>query len=225
MAGHTSYEYASFILKSIPDLFRIESVKRLFDITEDPGDDPDKTAARDKAVMEAIWDIRDSVSEKDGTKSLIEAKYDDMEQTDGYIKGKKGKLPFNVDGIVWNTLLEEKGIEPPSASRGGMKYANAFDHALTYFITRGWGLSRKYITPSLARSLAKDKNGWEFNCVINPQDFSIWLSVVEALHNEDVIPDKPWEDIVELLPQSEGEEIDSSAIRKVMYEAMDGAMK
>lgn len=168
----SSIEYAKFVINNIPCLKDIDSVQALLEI-KDPGNDEALIQERDQTVMQAIWDIRSSKLE--GIRKLLSCRYELLPKTRAYLEWFGSNpdtrdAPFDYDGLKWNdTYLN-------------MWYYNAFDHAITYHITRGWGLSAAFDS--------YQHKGWNYSedYSFRPVDCSVWLATVEALSLQQAIP-------------------------------------
>lgn len=178
MPNHTSIEYAKFVITKLLCLGEIASVSELLKFGK-PETDGDRKRL-DKAVMQAIWDIRNASVDSNLGK-LLNRDYEYLHKTKTYLDSRKHP-PFDFDGLVWNTKVrgQSEGCSSPVI---GMFYSNAFDHAITYHITRGWGLSEEFVHRTTG-------NGWSYNNGRKGTDPSIWLSSIEALSSK-VLTDNP----------------------------------
>lgn len=165
--------YARFFINNIPWLKSIPEVESLLHING-PSAEQSKTDDRDNAVMKAIRAIRNDEPESPCPGELLRGHYAQLPRTIAYIEWYERNFsgsPFpKGDGIIWGNAPH------------GKKYLNALDHAITYYITRGWGLSGAY-------SVDKTVYGYNNENPCHPdKDASIWLATVEALSLQQVIP-------------------------------------
>lgn len=182
MAQHTSIQYARFIIDSIPCIRELPAIQHLCRTVDK--DTP--TEERDKAVMRAIWAIRSARPEngksQEALRRLLSDNYELLPKTKAFLtwykknryeqKLSKWETPFSDDGLKWGDTCCD------------MWYSNAFDHAMTYHITRGWGLSSNFVN-------LPNHNGWNYSKSYSGYDVdcSVWLAVVEALSIKELAPD------------------------------------
>lgn len=174
---YSTREQAVFIFNAIPAIRCLDSVKALMDITECPAND-DEVAKRDAAVMSAIWDIRYGNSDNDELVELLSNEYAGPPATKAYLHDR-GLTPFSDDGIAWSLSARMGDDERCASVHSPLFYSNAFAHAITYFITRGWGLSATHVQSG--------RRGWEFEQSHNAYDCSILIAVLDVLFEREII--------------------------------------
>ena len=164
-ASGDARKYVRYVIGRIPGLAELAPLQELLKLQQSCS-----PSARDTTVLRAIWAMRNNLAQSSELSWLVSSAYERMPRTAAYL-ASRSTPPFDYDGIIWTEAYPMPDIE--ASLTKGCRYLNAFDHAMTALIVRGWGLSG---------SCACDGTGWKPDASIATLwDASITLSLFEAL--------------------------------------------
>lgn len=179
--GEDARRYVLYIARHIPGLDGALDLQQ--DLDQHVGD---------ATTLSAVANTRAFLARSGEFSWLADIHHERLPHTKDHLDGKfnyssrreKGQetRPFCHDGISWDTASREYDTDWLAALKElgydfnhekGCRYLNAFDHAMTAFIARGWGLSA---------SSTCDGTAWKPSGGIGTLwDASIALSLFEAL--------------------------------------------
>lgn len=158
-------KYVCHVIGRIPGLARLAPIQELLKLQQSCS-----PSVHDATALRAIWTMRSYLAQSSELSWLVSSAYERMPRTAAYLAGRSTP-PFEYDGIVWTEAYPMPGID--FDPKKGCRYLNAFDHAMTALIVRGWGLSGSCVCNGA---------GWKPDTdIATLWDASITLSLFEAL--------------------------------------------